>query len=270
MTTPVPRRTSGYGWIPDLPDARDHMFSLSPVALIDLPSRVDLRDGCPKVYDQGRIGSCTANAIAAAFEFCLLKQALPDFLPSRMFIYYNERAVEGNIAVDAGAMLRDGIKSVAKAGTCTETEWPYDDTPADRLTGLFPPHAHAVTRPTDVCYRSALHNRITSYRRLPRDLNQYRACLAGGQPFVFGFSVYESFEGAEVARTGIVRMPESGERVVGGHAVMAVGYEDRERCFIVRNSWGVGWGNQGYFTMPYEYLTNRGLASDFWTLSIVT
>src|SRR5436305_10552782 len=113
------RKTGRYGWVPDLPDARDHLFAAAPATLIALPPKVDLREQCPKeVYDQGRIGSCTANAIAGAFEFELLKQGLADFMPSRLFIYYNERSVEGTIGTDSGAMIRDGVKSVATLGVC--------------------------------------------------------------------------------------------------------------------------------------------------------
>jgi len=259
-----------YGWVPDLPDFRDHLFSAVPRVVAALPAHVDLREHCPKVYDQGRIGSCTANAVAGAFEFCLIKQGLTDVVPSRMFIYYNERVMEGHVAMDSGAQLRDGIKSVATTGTCTEQEWSYDDTPADQSTFLFPAGAHATQRPPQSCYTEAAGNRIASYRRLPRDLGQYRACLAGGSPFVFGFSVYASFESAPVADTGTVPMPKRGEQSLGGHAVLAVGYDDATRRFIVRNSWGTEWGDQGYFTLPYEYLQHRGLASDFWTVTIVT
>jgi C1A family cysteine protease len=97
-----------------------------------------------------------------------------------------------------------------------------------------------------------------------------RGCLAAGYPFVFGFTVYSSFEGQEVAKTGVVSMPTPDEQVVGGHAVLAVGYDDASQAFIVRNSWGAGWGQEGYFTMPYAYLTTRALSSDFWTIRIVT
>ena len=114
-----------YGWLPDLPDYRDHLYA-APVALAGaLPAKVDLRAQCPPVYDQGQLGSCTANAIAAAIEFDRLKQKLNDFAPSRLFIYYNERAMEHTIASDSGAQIRDGIKSVGKLGDCPETEWPY-------------------------------------------------------------------------------------------------------------------------------------------------
>src|SRR6266550_1083945 len=142
MSTPVtPRKTARYGWTPDLPDARDHLFSAPQPSLAALPPSADLRGGCPPVYNQGQIGSCTANAIGAAFEFDTTKQGLADFMPSRLFIYYNERAMEGHTALDSGAQSRDGVKSVAKLGVCAETEWPYDDTPATSDGGPFPPGA---------------------------------------------------------------------------------------------------------------------------------
>ena len=126
MTAPTPRPTARYGWIPDLPDHRDHIYGAPLPVLAALPPSVDLRAACPKVYDQGQLGSCTANAIAAAFEFDLAKQALADFMPSRLFIYYNERRIEGTVDSDSGAMIRDGIKSVSKQGVCAEDTWPYD------------------------------------------------------------------------------------------------------------------------------------------------
>ena len=265
-----PRRTGRYGWRPDLPDARDHVFSAPQIALVALPDSVDLRPGCPPVYDQGQIGSCTANAIAAAFEFDLMKQQLPVFMPSRLFIYYNERKMEGTTGTDSGAQIRDGIKSVATLGVCTEDEWPYDDTPAESDGGPFQAGARDGQQPPDQCYTDALANRVTVYRRVVRNLDQMRGCLAAGYPFVFGFTVYDSFEGQDVAKTGILNMPQPSEQVLGGHAVLAVGYDDLTQRFTVRNSWGTEWGQAGYFTMPYAYMTANGLSSDFWTTRIVT
>jgi C1A family cysteine protease len=258
VSEPTPRRIARYGWVPDLPDARDHLYAAPPEALVGLPRSVDLRDRCPKkVYDQGHLGSCTANAISAAFEFCLLAQQKTDFMPSRLFIYYNERVVEGTVASDSGAMIRDGIKSVAKQGVCPEREWDYD---ISRFTDTPPAN----------CYTDAQQHRVTSYQRVPRTLSQFKGCLAHGNPFVLGFTVYESFEGPDVARTGQAPMPGPGEKVLGGHAVLAVGYDDAHQRLLVRNSWGDGWGMGGYFTLPYAYLTERSLSSDFWTVLSVT
>jgi C1A family cysteine protease len=258
VTAPEPRRIARYGWVPDLPDARDQLFAAPPQTLVGLPGSVDLRDRCPKeVYDQGQLGSCTANAIGAAFEYCLLAQHASDFMPSRLFVYYNERAIEGTVASDSGAQIRDGIKSVAKQGVCPETEWPYD-------ISTF------TDQPPARCYTDAQQHLVTTYQRIPRMLNQFKGCLANGFPFVFGFTVYDSFEGRDVARTGVVPMPGAGEKVLGGHAVLAVGYDDSQQRMLVRNSWGDGWGMGGYFTMPYAYFTERSLSSDFWTVLSVT
>jgi C1A family cysteine protease len=259
----------GLGWMPDLPDNRDHLYAAPLAKLRILPSKVDLRKQCPKVYNQGEIGSCTANAIAAAIEFDRKKQKLSDFVPSRLFIYYNERSIEHSVPLDNGAQIRDGIKSVAKQGACPEREWPYDDTPANPNTNLWPAGAKPAQKPPKSCYTDAKKFRAVSYQRVDRMLAQFKGCLADGYPFVFGFTVYESFESAEVGRTGVLKMPKPGEGVVGGHAVLAVGYNDQSQCFIVRNSWGRGWGQKGYFTMPYSYLLTANLSDDFWTIRLV-
>jgi C1A family cysteine protease len=217
-----------------------------------LPKSVDLRPLCSAVEDQGRLGSCTANALTGALEYLLLKDKIPfeDF--SRLFIYYNERVIEHTIKSDSGAMIRDGIKTLVKQGVCSETIWPY-------RVSMFD------VKPDEACYKQALKHKITSYRRI-LTLDEMRACLAEGFPFAFGFTVYESFESQKVARTGIVPMPKTGERQLGGHAVLAVGYDDLAGRFRVRNSWGEGWGNKGYFTMPYDYLSDRNLSDDLWTI----
>jgi C1A family cysteine protease len=258
VTAPQPRRNQRFGWVPDLPDARDHLYAAPPRYLTALPKQADLRDQCPEeIYDQGHLSSCTANAIACAFEFELLKQGAKSFTPSRLFIYHNERVMEGTVDIDAGAMLRDGIKSVHKQGVCPEPEWTYDV-------------ARFTERPPQSCYDEALGHQVTSYQRIPRVLNQMKGCLASGHPFVFGFSAYESFESDEVARTGVVPMPDvANEQLVTGHAALAVGYDDADQRFRVRNSWGEKWGDGGYFTMPYAYLTERSLSSDFWAITLV-
>jgi len=245
-----------YGWQRDLPDARDHIFSAPFAALGPLPAKTDLRSQCPPVYDQGQLGSCTANAIAAAIQFDRLKQQISDFIPSRLFIYYNERVIENSVASDSGAQIRDGIKSVAKQGDCPETEWPYVIT-------------KFKTKPPQSCYADALKYRTVSYRRVTQSLAQLKGCLATGYPFVFGFTVYESFESAAVAKSGHASLPKPGESTVGGHAVVAVGYDDAKAWFVVRNSWSAKWGIKGYFTLPYAYVTDSNLASDFWTIRVV-
>ena len=247
----------GYGWNPDLPDFRDHHYEAPAEVAAGLPERVDMRDECPAVYDQGQLGSCTANAIGGALEFDQMKQGEADpFVPSRLFIYYEERDMEGTINSDSGAMIRDGIKVVNRLGAPPESDWPYDISKFDQ-------------KPPQQAYDDAKLNQALEYQRIHRDLTQMKTCLASGFPFVFGFRVYESFESQEVTDTGRAPMPEVGERALGGHAVLAVGYNDNIDRFIVRNSWGPAWGRDGYFTLPFDYLLDRGLASDFWTIRLV-
>lgn len=250
------REIKRYGWIPDIPDARDFLYSAPEVVLSNLPKSVDLRPQCPPIYDQGQLGSCTANAIGAGYEFMQLKEGLEDFIPSRLFIYWNERTIEGTVDEDSGAMIRDGIKSVHKTGVCTEDTWAYDI-------------ARFTERPPAEAFTEAKAHQVTVYRRVLQVLHQMQGCLASGTPFVFGFSVYESFESEEVAKTGVVPLPPRSERLLGGHAVLAVGYDDATQRFLVRNSWGPHWGMDGYCTMPYTYLTNSSLASDFWAIYAV-
>jgi C1A family cysteine protease len=257
------RSKAGYGWIPDLPDHRDFVFAAPPAILLRLPRRVDLTKVCPPVYDQGEIGSCTANAIGGAIQFDQIKQRLRGkFMPSRLFIYYNERVMENTVRDDAGAMIRDGIKSVAKQGVCPEKMWPYDPAP-------YPPNAHLTKKPLPVCYKEATKHTAVQYQRVPRNLTQMKGCLASGFPFVIGFTVYESFESDEVAKTGKMPMPATREHVLGGHAVMVVGYDDKMERFRMRNSWGTNWGLKGYFTMPYAYLLDDNLSDDFWKITLV-
>lgn len=245
-----------YGWVADLPDHRDHIYSAPMQVVTSLPTKVDLSSQCPAVYDQGQLGSCTANAIAGAIEFDLMKEKKKDFMPSRLFIYYNERDIEGTVDSDSGAQIRDGIKSIASQGDCPEKEWSYDI-------------SKFAQKPLQKCYDDALKHKAVQYQRITRTLNQMKGCLASGYPFVFGFTVYDSFESEEVAKTGQLNMPSAGENVVGGHAVLAVGYDDTQNRFIVRNSWGASWAMKGYFTMPYGYLLDQNLSDDLWTVRVV-
>lgn len=244
-----------YGWRRDLPDHRDRVFTVAAPQTA-LPAHTDLRGSCPPIYDQGNLGSCTANAIAGAIGFDQKKQGIVQFAPSRLFLYYNERAMEGTTGSDAGATLRDGMRSVNKVGICSETTWPYNE-------------GAVLEAPPAACYQAADAHRSVYYAHVPHTLNYMKACLAAGFPFVFGVSIYQSFESDTVARTGTVPMPEASESLLGGHALMATGYDDTTQRFLVRNSWGTSWGEQGYCTMPYAYLANQDLADDLWTLRVM-
>ncbi len=260
--------TMRFGWRPDQPDHRDFVYSAPGRLLRSQPVRVDLRSKCPPVYDQLRLGSCTANAIAGAVQFGRRKARQgPDFVPSRLFIYFNERTIEHSVQFDAGAALRDGIKSVAKQGVCPEAMWPYDDTHGAREGDPFPAGAPAATKPPTSAYGEAAKHQVVSYERLVQSVTQLKGCLASGYPFVFGFTVYANFFATPTQQALVTPMPAGG--VQGGHAVMAVGYDDATGSFTCRNSWGVGQGDKGYFFMPYAYVTDPGLAADFWTIRTV-
>lgn len=250
----------GLGWVPDVPDQRDFVFAPRVVKPKAMPPRVDLRSGLPPVYDQGMLGSCTAQALAAAFDFDRRRQGEAFMSPSRLFIYWNERDMEGTVDSDAGAMIRDGVKVLVKLGTPREKIWPYD---IEKFT----------LKPHDAAYVEAEKNQALIYQRIMRPINDKAQdmllCLSMGYPFVTGFAVYESFESQEVARTGIVPMPKMSERVLGGHAVVVAGYDLEKRHFICRNSWGSEWGDKGDFYMPFAYLEDYNLASDQWTLRSV-
>lgn len=247
-----------YGWKKDKTDDRDSIVTFNKLnhKFFHINS-VDLREFCPDIYTQGNLGSCTANAIAAAYEYDMIKQKEENiFVPSRLFIYYNERKMINTINEDSGAEIRDGIKTINIDGICNETDWPYDitkftDTPPEEL------------------YQTAKYHTAIKYKKLTQNIDHFKECLSRGYPFVFGFMVYESFENQSVQETGIMPMPTDSENLLGGHAVMAVGFNETDKTILVRNSWGVDWGMNGYFTMPYEFILNPKYCSDFWVISRV-
>lgn len=259
MTLPMTRRKR-YGWRPDVPDQRDLKMTM---ARAPKELKIDLTPQMPPVYDQGELGSCVGNAVAAAMEYDRIRQGaawpIPETrtVPSRLMIYYEARRIEKSIAEDAGCEIRDGVKAAVKVGACYEDLWPYDV-------------AKFADRPAQECYDAALRDRVKSYARVTRSQSQLEAVLASGSPIIIGISVYDSFESDAVARTGTVPMPKKKEAMLGGHAVLVVGYDRRKRRFIVRNSWGEGWGKKGYFTLPYDYVLDENLADDFWVAKTVT
>jgi C1A family cysteine protease len=238
-----------YGWKPDVKDpVRDFKYQPSGKKL---PPNVDLRPKMPKVENQGQLGSCTSFGIAGAIEYNFNVMNHPFFTPSHLFIYYNERVLEGTVKSDSGASISDGIKTVAKQGVCPETLWAYN-------INKF------ASKPPKKCYTQAKKDVVTKYERVT-GLEQLKDAIASGYPVVFGMSVYESFESDAVAQTGIVPMPNANEQFLGGHCVLASGYDDATGRVLVRNSWGESWGIKGYCEMPYDYFNNE-LVSDCWVI----
>jgi C1A family cysteine protease len=232
----------------DNPDSRDFYYEKND--LKELPAFVDLKNLCSPVENQGQIGSCTANALVGNLEFLENKNKSNYVDLSRLFIYYNERFVENTVAQDAGATLRDGIKVLKNYGVCTEKIWPYEEKPL-------------LLKPSATAYDAALDNRVSRYERLT-DLHEFRDCLSQGFPFVFGIEVFDSIESPEVAESGFIPMPRVYETKLGGHALLAVGYDDKKELLIIRNSWGTNWGVNGYGWIPYDYLRTYG--ADFWVV----
>lgn len=248
--------TRKYTLVRDAFDPRDHVYSVSRPPI--LPVSVDLRPRCPPVLDQGTLGSCSAQAFANADLYAQLQQdPTKAVLPSRLFIYYRERVIEGTVNQDAGAQLRDGIKVLASQGAPPESEWPYDVTKFNVDPGT------TVTA-------HALRHKVVSYTSVPQSLTSLKTALAvEKRPVVFGMQIFESFESPEVAASGIIPMPMAHEPRLGGHAVLLVGFNDATQRFLVMNSWSANWGKAGYFEVPYAYLTNPKLAADFWLIRTV-
>jgi C1A family cysteine protease len=225
-------------------------FSLLKVSIpTTLPPIVDLRSKFTHVFDQGELGSCTANALCG-----LVGYDLPDFIGSRLFLYYNERQMENTVFDDSGASLTDGVHCLLKYGICLESEWPYN-------ISLF------TQKPPDFCYEEAEKHKAIEVNHINNNLHTMKSSLAKGYPFVVGILLYESFEGSDVSATGIVPMPNTEtEQLLGGHAVVCVGYNDTKKIWIMRNSWGTAWGDQGHFYLPYNYLIDSSLSSDLWSV----
>lgn len=245
-----------FGWKPDKPDFRDRKYKVIKPKLkaTALPSQFSLKAQMPPIADQGDLGSCTANAISSILMFNRIKtKENPKFRPSRLFIYYNERLAEGTINVDSGAEIRTGIKSVNKIGFCDEKLWPYNVDDFKK-------------KPVSTAYKNAsLYKSLEYYRLDNTKINDLKACLFSGYPFVLGFTVYSSIEEAE-SNKGIIPMPKTNDSVDGGHAVVCCGYNDEKKLFEIHNSWGTKCGDKGYYYIPYDYLTTTDLSDDFWTI----
>lgn len=239
-----------YGCRRDTKDIRDHIFK--PTA-VRLPAAVDLRGYCPPVMDQGQLGSCTAHGITGALRYEMIRRGASDVRLARLQLYYDERVIEGTVASDAGAEIRDGIKSAAKVGVAHESLWPYNIT-------------KYRTKPTPSVYQDAIKFRALSYARCDVSAAALKSAIAQGHTPVIGLTLYESFESAAVAKTGMVPMPTRGEATVGGHCMYVVGYGQKPNTFTVRNSWAADWGDKGDCYFPEAYLGSPHLGSDYWII----
>lgn len=219
---------------------------------LTLPASVDLRlthPHFPPIYDQGQLGSCTANAASAAYQYLNW-----NWTCSRLALYYEERVLDGNgeVLIDSGSSLYQSVQALEKFGCCNETTWSYNITNFN----ITPPAA---------CVKEASHHRAAQAHQVAQNETAMKACLASGFPLILGIEIYDSFESEDVAWTGQVPLPGPNETALGGHAVMCVGYNSTH--WLMRNSWGTEWGDHGYFTMPLAYLEDVNLCSDIWAVT---
>lgn len=239
-------------WQPDKVDTRDYKYAVTQKST---PNIVDLRPFCSLVENQGSLGSCTGQAVAGAIELLNKRNRKPTDV-SRLFIYYYERLILGTVNYDSGAYIRDGIKATNKYGASLEKYWPY-------IISKF------KQQPVVVAKNDALRRKVTRYERV-LDLNGCIDAIANGYPVIIGFDVYSSFMSSKTAKTGIMTFPNtSSERLLGGHAVLLVGYDKTKQVFIVRNSWGTSWGDKGYFYMPFRVISTEGMSDDYWIIKEV-
>jgi C1A family cysteine protease len=242
-----------YNRVPDAHDPHDPHYKIRVTASV-LPNRVDERRLFSPVENQDVLGSCTGHAFVGAMEY-LENQQREDFVRlSRLFVYFNERLLEGTTRSDAGAQIRDGVRVLAKYGVCDEKLWPYDE-------------KRFRHRPTDDAYENGLLHKATAFSKIDQTEHVLCAALAARHPVVFGIVVYESFESDEVAKTGLVPMPSVKEKCLGGHAVCMAGYDRGSRHFLVRNSWGADWGIGGYFWLPFDFVLDPRLSDSFWAVT---
>ena len=220
-----------------------------------LPSKCDLRNICGliDIYNQGSLGSCTANAIAGAYKILALIKYNKYVSISRLFVYYNEIVMIGKIFEDSGAFIKDGFLSMQSQGACLEKFWPYNENQFRVMPSL-------------PCYNEARLHRTHSYNSQldPTDMVQsIKQSLALNLPVVIGVLVYESFQSDQAARTGFIPYPNTQtEKLLGGHALCCVGYDDNANHFIVLNSWGQVWGDRGFCYIPYPFIANNNLCND--------
>jgi C1A family cysteine protease len=218
--------------------------------ITNVVTTTSLRNKIPYIFDQGKMNSCVSNATALAISYLN-----NDFIPSRLFIYYNARLIRNyGIETDIGVAVVDGCASVQQFPPCQETLWPYVA------------KNHPIKPPENAYSNPIILNDFT-YFAVKQNLNDIKHCINDGNPIIFGIVLYQSFYDYTTTKTGVVKMPKTTTEVQkGGHCILMVGYDDTTQCVTCANSWGTYWGNRGFFTLPYQYLLDPDLSFDFYIL----
>lgn len=232
----------------------DRKFRL-PRSLPALPESFSLQNEMPPVWDQESTSACTAFSATAAYQHRMKVENLPVFDASKLFLYYNERLLEGDVDKDEGATVRDSMVALQQYGNLSEDQFPFSE-------------GNVLIKPSEADYTAAAKRKVVSFKAVDQDELSIKTAVFGHNPICFGIMVYDSFESDTVARTGMVPMPNTQfDRVLGAHAVCLVGWNDSLKSFLVRNSWGSNWGREGYFFLPYQYVLDPKLASEFWIIT---
>lgn len=239
-------------------DIRDYKFHLEYEQIINanLPNKINLYSLIPlPILNQENLGSCTANVLSNYILFYLKQYKMREYQPSRLYIYYFSRLLEGTIDEDSGCDIRNVLKSISKYGACDELLYPYD---IDKFK----------EKPSYYCIIDG-KKRIKKIRYLSieQNLRVIKNCLYRGYPIILGVNMYESFESSDTLESGNIKIPDIFiEKNLGFHCILLIGYNDEENIFIFINSWGDSVGYKGLFNIPYEYILSNNLASDFWII----
>jgi C1A family cysteine protease len=223
---------------------------------IELPQQIDLRNFCSPVENQKHTNSCVANAVVGALEFHQKKAGLPLTDISRLFVYYNARSLSDNEDKDCGSQIHHGMAAILAYGACEARLWPFQE-------------AMLTSKPTQACFKNATRYEAVQYARTPRGVPALTA-LAQGLPVVFGIFTPQDYY-AVAAQTGVMPRPDQvvPTRPPSGHAMLIVGYDLSDKTYLVRNSWGTGFADNGYFRIPFETMDAWSPKEAFWTIGAI-
>lgn len=253
------QNTQSLAWLNSQPSA----ISLHTVNAVDLPSKFNNQERCSPIWDQAQLGSCTGFASKSAAELIwniLNPDQQDSFIASALFQYYNERKLEGTTDEDSGASIADAIRALIQDGIAPDTDWDYSNY-----------QTKFKEKPSDKAYQDAKQHMdldTLGHAQIPQSPEAIKTALVQNHAVIFGMRVYESFMAEQTAKTGFVPIPNiMTEKLMGGHALIIVGYDDDNKWYVVKNSWGTSWGDQGYCYIPYAVIHNPIITDEIWGIS---